>query len=587
MKKILLPFLIICTLPVCATAPNGYYNNVYGKAGTGQILDALFSIISSHTDVGYTGLYSVYPTSDVRPGTNQVWDMYSTCTFIHGQKKCGTYNTVCDCYNREHSVPQSWFGEATPMKSDAFHVVPTDGKVNGQRSNNPYGECAGGTRVTSQALGRLGSSTFPGYSGTVFEPDDQYKGDFARGYFYMVACYYNKNFTQSGGNVMFTYSNGHAGLTSYAINLLLKWHREDPVSQKELDRNEAIYAKQHNRNPFIDHPCLAEYIWGDKQGETVSLTSIDICNGDTTHHDTIQPDTTQFRLLPVTDIHSSSAILHWTDAHVAGYTVDVYEKEEGTEGGTTTLVDDLAGSQASKSGYTDTQTSGYIRLGSGSNNGKLTYANLSFPNGGTVVVTAKQYSNDAGAPLKITAGTSSQIFTTTGSDADYTLNVAPQNGTVSVTVENSTKGQRVYVRQVVIVAGVSGESLIHVQGYPQNVGNVLQHQVVGLEANTTYYYTVQPDGMAPSQEAVFFTENGWTGWDFVPFRSLEYRMDEDGVLFMGIPEGADIRVYDTKGQTVDLLLDSTVEEYHFHLAQGLNLISVTHNGQQQLFKLIY
>ena len=78
------------------------------------------------------------------------------------------------------------------MYSEAFHIYPTDGKVNGQRSNFPYGECAKGTTLPSngsvKALGRLGDCTFHGYSGTVFEPDDQYKGDFARSYFYMAAA---------------------------------------------------------------------------------------------------------------------------------------------------------------------------------------------------------------------------------------------------------------------------------------------------------------------------------------------------------------------------------------------------------------
>lgn len=153
------------------------------------------------------------------------------------------------------------------MKSDAFHVYPTDGKVNGQRSNYPYGECAGGTTLPPNgnvvALGRLGRSTFAGYSGTVFEPDDEYKGDFARTYFYMAACYNDKI---AGWNSDMLAGNRYPAYTTWAVNLLLKWHRQDPVSQKEIDRNDAVYAHQHNRNPFIDHPEMAEHIWGtDKE----------------------------------------------------------------------------------------------------------------------------------------------------------------------------------------------------------------------------------------------------------------------------------------------------------------------------------
>ncbi|MBQ5774756.1 MAG: endonuclease, partial [Paludibacteraceae bacterium] len=103
-----------------ATIPNNYYSAVDGKSGN-AILPALYGIISSHTDVGYDGLYSVYPSTDSKPGTNQVWDIYSTCTFTHGQKKCGSYSNVCDCYNREHTTPQSWFGSGKP-KTDVFNV---------------------------------------------------------------------------------------------------------------------------------------------------------------------------------------------------------------------------------------------------------------------------------------------------------------------------------------------------------------------------------------------------------------------------------------------------------------------------------
>ena len=119
-------------------------------------------------------------------------------------------------------------------------------------------------------LGRLGTSTFPGYSGTVFEPDDEYKGDFARTYFYMAACYNDKisSWTsgEHGGKVMA--GNNYPVFKTWVVELLMKWHRQDPVSEKETDRNDAVYAHQRNRNPFIDHPELADYIWGDKKDQS-------------------------------------------------------------------------------------------------------------------------------------------------------------------------------------------------------------------------------------------------------------------------------------------------------------------------------
>jgi len=235
--------------------------------------------------------------------------MYSTCTFTPGSDQCGNYSSVCDCYNREHSLPKSWFGGSTSNApgNDLFHLVPTDGKVNSQRSNHPFGECSGGEKESSQALGKLGSSTLSGYTnmGTVFEPDDLYKGDFARGYFGMIVRYGTSYaFTKdTEGKKMFNNSSctitaaNQYGLTNYSVALLMKWTRQDPVSPKETARNTGIQATQGNRNPFIDCPILTEYLWGNKSGQSVSRTDlvdcgcIDAGSGGTALEDVIEEET--------------------------------------------------------------------------------------------------------------------------------------------------------------------------------------------------------------------------------------------------------------------------------------------------------
>lgn len=253
-------------LSASADAAKGYYSSCEGKTGR-ALLQQLEDVVGPHKNVGYDGLWAVYRTSDAYPEDGTIWDMYSTKHWKFGSAQCGNYKNVGDCYNREHSMPKSWFSEAQPMKSDAFHVYPTDGKVNGQRSNFPYGECSGGTTLPAngsvKALGRLGNSTFPGYSGKVFEPVDEYKGDFARTYFYMAAAYNSR--ISSWSSPMLA-GNSYPAYTTWAVNLLLKWHRQDPVSEKERNRNDAVEKHQNNRNPFIDNPEMAEYIWGDKQG---------------------------------------------------------------------------------------------------------------------------------------------------------------------------------------------------------------------------------------------------------------------------------------------------------------------------------
>ena len=285
MKRFLF-FALFSSFLLCAWGIDveAYYSSVNGKSGA-ALKTALNKVIKNHTDVGYKGLYDVYETSDDKNG--QVWDMYSTCTWYHGNKKCGNYSNVCDCYNREHTIPQSWFDERTPMKSDAFHVYPTDGKVNGIRSNHPHGE-TNASPIGGSALGKIGKSSVSGYSGTVYEPDDEYKGDIARTYFYFVTCYEDQLSTFDRNDVLT--GNTYPSLTSWFYNLMLKWHREDPVSQKEIDRNEAVYKHQKNRNPFIDYPELAEHIWGNKNSEAFYFNATDVDNVQMPKYDVVITD---------------------------------------------------------------------------------------------------------------------------------------------------------------------------------------------------------------------------------------------------------------------------------------------------------
>lgn len=263
-----------------AAVPEHYYDAVDGKKTADNILDALCGIIDNHTVIAYAGLEPYYEQTDFYADT--LWDMYSTCRFTMADANV-PQSAVCDGWNKEHVCCQSWLGSG-PMVSDLFNVYPTDARINNLRSNYPYGEVSGsnGTGISkntdNHAMGKLGSNTFSGYSGKVFEPHDDYKGDFARTFMYMVARYRNNKLNDGNGTAMFVVSK--TNFTDYAKNLLMKWHRADPVSQKEIDRNQAVYGIQHNRNPFIDYPELAEYIWGTKVGQTIDLASMTpTCDG--------------------------------------------------------------------------------------------------------------------------------------------------------------------------------------------------------------------------------------------------------------------------------------------------------------------
>lgn len=248
------------SLSLWAEIPAGYYDAAVGKSGE-ELQKSLSSIIGNARDVGYDGLWDLYETTDHR-ADGKVWDMYSNATnFTFGSDQCGTYKSEGDCYNREHSVPKSWFSERSPMKSDAWHVYPTDGKINGMRSNNPFGEVGSNASSSKNGFSKWGSCVTPGYSGTVFEPNDEYKGDFARTYFYF-ATRYQSQINNWGGIFISSYPH----IVQWQLDMLLRWHEMDPVSQKELDRNDAVYeSKQGNRNPFIDYPELVDLIFGDSR----------------------------------------------------------------------------------------------------------------------------------------------------------------------------------------------------------------------------------------------------------------------------------------------------------------------------------
>lgn len=244
------------------------YPQFEGMTGA-QILATLHEQIKDPDTLEYYYLRADKTGVDYRADYT-VWDMYTNCSFQGNSYCAGVIENPdeCQCYNREHMLPQSWWGNVNTkrMRTDLHHVIPTDAATNTQRSNNPYGEVSGTPTWSNAAGSKSGYGT---YSTTVFEPADEYKGDIARVYFYMLTCYSDEDFTVNWkGQKVFTYTNGQAGLTAAAKALFLKWHRNDPVSEKEINRNNGVERKQHNRNPYVDMPELIEYIWGKKSSKT-------------------------------------------------------------------------------------------------------------------------------------------------------------------------------------------------------------------------------------------------------------------------------------------------------------------------------
>jgi endonuclease I len=258
MKKLFfyLAFIIWANL-LFGQIPTGYYDNADGLTGN-ELLEALHYIIDNHTSVD---AYDNFHLTDSRPD-NTVWDIYSDnpngpnpYNYNFDVDKCGNYNSEGDCYNREHTWPQSWVNDQSIPTSDIHTIFPTDGWVNGQRSNLPYGEVNNPT-YTSLNGSKKGQNSTQGYQGTVFEPIDEYKGDLARTYFYVSVRYYSEDSGWDSNDMV-----NKSVIKEWAFRMLKEWHENDPVSQKEIDRNNAVYELQNNRNPFIDNPDFVDAIW--------------------------------------------------------------------------------------------------------------------------------------------------------------------------------------------------------------------------------------------------------------------------------------------------------------------------------------
>ncbi len=275
----LLMFLFCVCSSALAGVPEGYYSSADSKKYV-DLKKALCDIIKDHTTFSYNSLWEYYPyTYYIIGSPNQVLDMYSDVV---------TYFSNTSGLNKEHTVPKSWWGGSTAMGPgcDIFNVIPSEQKANGAKSNYPLGVVSG-TATFDNGVTKVGNSGVSGYTGTVFEPKDDYKGDFARIYFYVATCYPDLEWDANSAKAMT--NDTELTLQSWIIPMLLQWNAEDPVDDAEIQRNEDIYKQQGNRNPFIDYPSLIDYIWGSKSDDSFVFSEHKANEGTSTDFQTIIP----------------------------------------------------------------------------------------------------------------------------------------------------------------------------------------------------------------------------------------------------------------------------------------------------------
>ena len=401
MRKILLFVIGLCAAgcllarevtPV-AQLP-AYYESIDGTSGK-ALLDAIQQVakIGYRTDdFRYDSVWFAFKHTDLRPD-GYIWEIYGGCDFVYEEDRTANTSQTGECkgYNREHAMCQSWFGTASlagkdmssskknSPGSDIFHIYPAAYGMNSRRGNRPYGEVLTaaytsdngtkyGTPVTTMAISNSVAGAYVEgkmtLSTNVLEPNDEYKGDIARSYFGTMVKWagewaFNKN---DNGKVIFDATidldthygpENNYGLTNYGLAMLLKWHRQDPVSQKEVDRNNGIQMTQGNRNPFIDYPYLVEYIWGERSGEMLDFElllcsaderfQLDVSNGFLGEDVEVVVDTVfwmvgdenydasyirhggRVKYLPAPPVSCSSQSTHfmgWTDRPIEGISVD-------------------------------------------------------------------------------------------------------------------------------------------------------------------------------------------------------------------------------------------------------------------------
>ena len=543
MKKITLLSLLTLFVGITSMAdiPNGYYNNAIGKQDA-ELMTALESIIFEHTLLGYNYLWDCYPSTDAGDDGYYI-DMYSTCKYDHDTYHPGNASYVGQGLNREHSFPKSWFGgEIAPMFTDLMMIIPADAYVNQRRSNYPYGVCAGGITYTNDdlgvtMLGKLGTSTYNGYTATVYEPDDEYKGDFARIYFYMVTCY-NDSVGHWPGSGQLDKNNGYKAFSNWSMQMLMEWHRADPVSLKEISRNDSVFKLQGNRNPYVDCPELAEYIWGSKQNTEWSGEDIPVTL------DKRQPVMLE---LDTTSVTGTSFRADWTSGgDVSSYTLQVNRLAEGADNPVLMIAEDFNGVVAYSDGYNDigallddyTETPGWtgfklytaaghsLKFGTADYAGYLVSPELDLATTVSVKFNARYWKTDRSSVI-VSCGDISKTVALTDADADYIV-VLTGCSEGNVKLAGTGAKSRFYLSNVEIYNGDLNAASKAPLREPVEVGDSTVRTISGI-TDTCYTVKALAEGTFEYLVKAVYLDGTESPWSNIKHVSLTGIGDEEPI----------------------------------------------------------
>ncbi len=530
LKVLCAVWLVCCAVYVSAEdMPVGYYNAIQGtqdsvlKATLHQIIKGgeryVYGSTTYHTtnnikngdtiwikgDLKAYGTWHGFQSCD-QQSDGSIWDMYSTTKRyfpIKGGSAAGM--------DIEHSLPKSWWGGSeNDAYKDLYLLNPADRVANNNKSNYPPGILNDSNKVNNNVF-FMGKDTQ--WNDYAFSVIDEYKGDFARAYFYVATAYHDM--TWDSKYAAYVTNTSYLTFTPYLIEVLLQWHRIDPVSEKEINRLDAISTIQHNRNPFIEYPELVEYIWGYKKGTIVNLADLTLT---TSENYEIPIDTINPMAYLATEITDSSFVAHWKDQARDSYQLDVFTIQESGHNDTLVAMpgfknDIIKGHKqihwqledGSDAPYTLMDGS-YAVCSSTQEKKRL----IRFNNFGTaptntfLTVKCCVYKGDQTADLLVRGNNDEVLYTQPLSlDEEYYTFAIPE-GTTTVSLiqkEIGTKSKgfhRISFQQAYLYTGDYQCNEVHIDGSPFILSttsySIQHHQPTG----TTIYYRVTPEGLRTS-----------------------------------------------------------------------------------------
>lgn len=563
--KVLCAVLLVCCAAYVSAEdmPAGYYNTIQGTKDS-MLKTALHQIIKGgeryiygpntyHTtnkiqngdtiwkvgDLKAYGTWHGFQNSD-QQSDGTIWDMYSTTKRyfpIKGGSAAGM--------DIEHSLPKSWWGgDENDAYTDLYHLNPADHAANNNKSNYPPGILNDSNKVNNGIFFMGKDKEWNDYAFSVI---DEYKGDFARAYFYVSTAYHDMKWDASYSK--YVTNDSYLTFTPYLIQVLLQWHRIDPVSEKEINRLDAISSIQHNRNPFIEYPELVEYIWGNKQGQTVDLSSL---TRTTSADYTIPVDTINPIAYPATDITPNSFTAHWKDQQRDSYLLEAFTIQESGSNDTLIAMPGFKNEivkghkqihwlleDGSDAPYTLMDGSYAICSSTTSKKRYIRFDNFGkAPTNTYLTIKCCVYKGDQTADL-IIRGNNDEVLYEQPLVLDeqfYTFAIPEGTTTISlIQKEIGTKAKgyhRISLQQAYLYSGDYKVTIQHLEGSPFTLSTTSYHLTHSQNTDQSIYYRITPLGLRTSN-TVSVVYNPTTDVTDIPtYPTKAKKIIQDGKLYL-------------------------------------------------------